>query len=322
MRFSLAADRREHSQALAVVSVSGGKDSMATAVLARDKCGLDNCRFVFADTGNEHELTCEYVNVYLPTVLGPIVTVRADFSREIANKRIYAQEVWPTKGVPNEIVQRALSVLHPTGVPFLDMCLWKGRFPSRMTQFCTQYLKRTPLDNYLLDQMEGDREIQSWRGIRRDESSNRSNALDRELVAEGYWIVQPIVTWTAQQVVDFVIGRGIKLNPLYSQGMHRVGCMPCINSSKDDLLETSKRFSPHIDKIREWERLVSLAAKRGWTTFFADCLRDGETDAEIFQRMQVDERVRWAQTARGGRQMDFIRQGAPQVCSSVYGLCE
>ena len=90
--------------------------------------------------------------------------------------------------MPTEFIARALSVLHPTGVPFLDMCLWKGRFPSRMRQFCTQYLKRLPLDDYLLERMADGLEVSSWRGVRREESQNRRDAAERELTAEGYWI--------------------------------------------------------------------------------------------------------------------------------------
>lgn len=310
-------------ESLAVVSVSGGKDSTATALLALDQ-HRGQCRFVFADTGNEHPLTLGYLRDYLPTKLGhPIETVRADFSRQIAGKRAYVETKWPEKGVPAEIVARALSVLHPTGNPFLDLCIWKGRFPSRKAQFCTQELKRYPLDAYLLDRIaEHDGPVESWRGIRRDESQNRSDAQERELTAEGYWIVHPIVSWTAQQVVDSVIGRGVALNPLYTQGMRRVGCMPCINCGKDELLEISKRFPEHIDKIREWEALVCLAAKRGWTTFFTDSADEDETDAAIFDRLRVDARVKWAQTSRGGKQYDFTRMADGPSCSSIYGLCE
>jgi 3'-phosphoadenosine 5'-phosphosulfate sulfotransferase (PAPS reductase)/FAD synthetase len=56
---------------LAVVSVSGGKDSTATALLAIERYGRENCRFVMADTGHEHEITTAYVTDYLPQALGP-----------------------------------------------------------------------------------------------------------------------------------------------------------------------------------------------------------------------------------------------------------
>lgn len=308
---------------LAVVSVSGGKDSTATALIAMDRMGRENCRFVFADTGNEHELTLEYVNDYMPTVFGEVVTLKADFTRVMAGKRAYIRKHWANHGVPDEFVERALILLQPTGNPFLDLCIWKGRFPSRKAQFCTQELKRRPLDNYMLERLAEGYELSSWRGIRRDESQNRAMAKESEMSAEGWRIEHPIVDWTAQQTVDFVVGRGVKLNPLYSLGMGRVGCMPCINCAKDELLEISKRFPDHIDRIREWEVMVSHAAKRGWTTFFCDSLEDGETDADVFQRLKIDSRIAWAETAHGGRQQDFIRNGpVVEACSSVYGLCE
>jgi 3'-phosphoadenosine 5'-phosphosulfate sulfotransferase (PAPS reductase)/FAD synthetase len=333
---------------LVVVSISGGKDSTATAIRAIKRVGRANVHLVMADTGNEHDLTMRYALDYLPGALGlPVTVVRANFSERIARKRIYVETQWPKDGVPAKIVERALSVLHPTGNPFLDLCLWKGRFPSRKAQFCTQELKRFPLDKYLLDRMVEGHDVESWRGIRRDESTARKDAVTRELVAEDFWIVHPIANWTAQQVVDYVRRHGINLNPLYRNGMRRVGCMPCINCGKDELLAIGQRYPQYIDVIREWERLVSLAAKRGWTTFFttsakiSSVARPGwkyehrvdpltnqpvdewiEPDESIYARNNVDARVRWSQTSRGGRQTDPARLLPVLGCSSQYGLCE
>jgi hypothetical protein len=136
-------------ETLAVVSMSGGKDSTATALLAIETFGPAHVRLVMADTGNEHDLTMEYALDYLPAALGiPVHVVRADLTKRIENKRIYVQEKWPGKGVPQHVIDTALAILHPTGNPFLDLCLWKGRVPSRKAQFCTQELKRYPLDAY------------------------------------------------------------------------------------------------------------------------------------------------------------------------------
>lgn len=306
---------------LAVVSVSGGKDSSATAILAH-RSGQP-CRYVFADTGNEHEETVAYVVEYMPRMLGqPVEVVREDFTARIEGKRRYIEEVWPTKEVPESACRRALGILRPTGVPFLDLCLWKGRFPSRKAQFCTQELKRRPLDRLLLELLAAGERVESWRGIRRDESAARANAQAREIAAEGWEVVHPIVEWTAQQTVDFVLSCGWELNPLYRNGMHRVGCMPCINCRKDELLEIAKRYPEHLDRIREWEALVSEASKRGWTTFFTDSVEDDQTDEQILEALRIDQRVEWAKTARGGRQRDFLREAPPASCSSAYGLCE
>lgn len=138
---------------LRAVSVSGGKDSTAMALLALDQFPSEQVRFLFADTGNEHQSTYEYVHGYLTDRIGPITTVRADFTDRIAAKRDYVRTIWPSKGVSSSIVDRALSALVPSGVPFLDLCLWKGRFPSRKRQFCTQELKTHPLGAAQLDLM-------------------------------------------------------------------------------------------------------------------------------------------------------------------------
>ena len=329
---------------ISVVSVSGGKDSTATALLAIDRYGLDDCRLVFADTGNEHETTYRYIDDLGAALGRPIEAVKADFSARIAAKREYVARHWPGKGVPDEIVQSALAILaEPTGIPFLDLCLWKGRGASRKAQFCTQELKRYPLDAYMLDLLAAGHTLESWQGVRRDESRARAHLPATEPAAEGWQIVRPILDWTAHQVVRFISERGIPLNPLYRQGMRRVGCMPCINACKDELAEIARRFPAHIDKIREWERIMSKAAKRGFTTFMPGSVGRSKTprpgyvyrpdkdngdgpwmegDALIKAAYCIDARVDWALTKRGGRQYDILKTGEPAPCASVYGLCE
>lgn len=312
-----------------VVSFSGGKDSTATALLALEQRDA-TVHLVFADTGHEHPLTLDYIHDYIPRRLGITVdVVRADFTRQIEGKRTYIAEKWAGKGVPQASIDRALAALHPTGIPFLDLCLWKGRFPSRMAQFCTQYLKRWPMDAYMVDHLRATlasgSSLESWQGVRRDESRNRAGVVDRELAPEGWEIVRPIAAWTAADVVAFAQRKGVELNPLYRQGMGRVGCMPCINCGKDELAEIARRFPAEIARVREWERIVSEASKRGLTTFFADSgaqLEEGDTNADIFGRLNIDARVKWALTSRGGKQFSLLKVGEPETCASSYGLCE
>lgn len=306
-----------------IVSFSGGKDSTATLLLALDEQRAEGgeVRCVFADTGNEHESTVEYVQRYIPEALGiEVETVRVDFAPRFAARREYIRDKWPGKGVPAEVVERALRAMQPTGNPFLDICILKGRFPSRMAQFCTQELKRYPLDALMLDALASGAKTESWRGIRRDESTWRRNTEYRTAAAEGYDIVCPIVDWTAQQTVDFVLSRGLKLNALYAQGMTRVGCFPCIHANKSELAEIATRHPAHIDRIAEWEQIVSDASKRGSATFKAF---SSEDDPVTVRRLgNIRERVKWARTTRGGKQYDLLREIEGPSCSSVYGLCE
>ncbi len=319
------------TRGIAVVSLSGGKDSTATALLAMESRDHGTIRLVFADTGHEHPLTIDYVLNYLPRRLNlPVEVIKADFARQIAGKRAWVEAHWTEAGVPPHRITRAMELLQPTGNPFLDLCLWKGRFPSRKAQFCTEQLKMLPFDRYMqaapFVHAEHGQELpnESWRGIRRDESAARRNALTDSVdsTREGriYRVIQPVVDWSAAQVFEYIAAHGVEVNPLYRQGMRRVGCMPCINCSKDELLDIAKRWPAEVERVRAWERLVAEASKRGLATFFADPIGDGPAK-ETYQH--IDERVAWSKTSRGGRQFDLLRARllAPQ-CAGVYGLCE
>lgn len=310
--------------ALPVVSLSGGKDSLATALLAIERHGRDRVRLQYADTGNEHPLVEEYVYEYLPDALGvTIETVRADFSKEIERKRTYIDTVWRDEGVAEDTIKTALEFLVPTGIPFLDLCVWKGRFPSRRAQFCTQELKTRPLTRALFDIARSTNlYVENWQGVRRDESSARKNALVWEDGDCGLWIHRPIATWTAQDTFDIARRHGIKSNPLYSFGCTRVGCMMCINTSKSEISNVQSRWPFVIEKIEKWEFIVRKCSKRQLATFFFFDSKEGRTDIEHYQANNIRQAVAWSQTSRGGQQFDLEHFMPRSECSSQYGLCE
>lgn len=360
-----------------VVSVSGGKDSLATALIALKRCPAGSVLFVFCDTGNEHEQTYAYLD-YLESALGQkIHRLRADFTEQLAAKRVFiardvrhgreyskvpkvdrlGRPVWlrdkagavrlfPVLGddgeptgehAPrqawgwdggrkvrwsNKAKRRALSVMFPSGNPFLDLCMWKGRFPSRKAQFCTQELKRDMAVGFQLNLMEAGHRVVSWQGVRRDESENRKNAKKVERVGRGLWIMRPIVEWTAEQAFALATARGIAHNPLYRQGMTRVGCMPCINVNKGELRAIALRFPAHPQRIAEWEWIVGMCSKRGFSTFVTDA--HGARDRRaVFADLNIWARIEWSKTTRGGRQFDLLQVlDDAMACSSAYGLCE
>lgn len=352
-----------------VVSVSGGKDSLATLLIAIQRFGVANIIAIFCDTGNEHELTYEYLD-YLEVRLGiKIVRLKADFTEQIANKRKFVardqrtrreydtrpvfeadgvtpvpkrdgrgQIVLNKKGKPvqktvkvgggrrvrwsNKAKRRALSVLYPSGNVFLDLCLWKGRFPSRKAQFCTEELKRNMAVEFQMELMDQGHTVVSWQGIRRDESHNRKDAKKIERVAPKLYIYRPIVEWTGLQAVEFATLNEITSNPLYSMGMGRVGCFPCINSNKNELREMAGRFPQHMQRIAGWEIAVGKAGKRGFGTFMTDAHTAKDRRA-VFNDLNIWTRIEWAKTTRGGKQYDLLSvDEEPNGCASSYGLCE
>lgn len=312
-----------------VVSFSGGKDSLATLLLALENCRTGSVSVIFCDTGNEHQITYDYLT-YIEEVCGiTIVRLKADFSREIAAKRIFIandQRTGRDKSGrklrwSNKAKRRALAVLYPTGNPFLDLCLWKGRFPSRKAQFCTEELKRNMAVEFQLTLTDAGHSVVSWQGVRRNESFNRRNAKKIERVGPRLRIFRPIVDRTADEVLAFAALRGIKPNPLYLEGMSRVGCMPCINVNKAELLEISKRFPTELERISEWERLVSDASKHGYSTMMAGT-HDAQDRREVFRDLNIWTRVEWSKTTRGGKQFDLLANDDLPGCSSSYGLCD
>lgn len=311
-----------------LVSVSGGKDSTATLLLALEQHPHDEVFAAFADTGNEHESTYAYVDYLERETKIRIHHVKADFSDRWDRRIEYVRDKWPVKGVSAEVVANVLAVLEqgPTGVPFLDLCLLKGRFPARMAQFCTSELKVFPLTEYTLDLIDRFGAVESWQGVRADESLNRAKLPMWEDKGGGLTIVRPIHKWSVADVFMMHKKYGIEPNPLYKLGMSRVGCMPCINCSKGELLEISKRFPEHIARIAEWERVLASASKYQASTFFHKGPVEAPGDmspSEIMRLGNINEMVGWSQTLRGGRKFDlFSVFEESAACSSSYGLCE
>ena len=306
-----------------IVSVSGGKDSTALLLLAIER-QAENLQAWFADTGHEHQQTYDYID-YLSNKVFPIRVIRADFSDQIARKREFVATKWREHGVPEERVLSALNALVPTGNPFLDLCLWKGRFPSTKARFCSEELKRNPIVEAQLELLDAGNEIWSWQGVRADESLARRDLPELDEVGGGLWNYRPILKWTAEDCFAMHRKHGIKHNPLYEQGMGRVGCMPCIHARKDDLLEISRRFPEEIKRVADWERMVAEASKRGSSTFFVSVQNDPSARDKDISHVShgIHVMVEWAKTSRGGKQYDFLRSDQEfAACSSVYGLCE
>ena len=298
------------------VSVSGGKDSQATALFVRD-LGID-AEYIFADTGHEHPLTMAHLD-YLETVLGTIRRVRADFTRHMSVRRENLQKLWEGE-IPQERIDRALEIIQPTGIPMLDLAILKGRFPSAKARFCTQELKVLPIFQHCYaPAIKAGYSVVSWQGIRADESPSRAAMPMVSIEDPGIIAVRPILHWNAATVFNFNAAHNTRANPLYLNGMGRVGCMPCIMCRKSEVRAIAQRYPEEFERLAEWEGIVKQASKRGLATFFAADKTPGTEDT----RSNAMAVKRWSMTTHGGKQLDLLSESEDSgSCSSIYGLCE
>lgn len=377
-----------------VVNNSGGKDSGATDLLAREilEC---NYRSVAADTGNEHPLTIQHLKTLHEQRGGnPVEIVSAEYGQDLFDKRKdKVIKGWSKKqkimaGAYRGIIMPSLARTDTkfaevwrgnakrlgwgdyespldafeknfirSGNPFLDMCLLHGGFPLGRNRYCTDELKiQVVFDKVLAPILENDREIIQWSGVRGDESDKRATynrfEVDRRREEEDLFNFLPIHSWTAQDVFALYKHFGITPNPLYSQGMGRVGCMPCILVNKGELSEVAARFPEEIERVASWEKQVGMCSR--WIhwmiaghvnrrPFKKDGIQFGssriyppaykvETEAYNGTCMlgprgkmiggNIYDAIDWAKTGRGGATYDLVKASLDtDVCSSKYGLC-
>lgn len=351
-----------------ICSVSGGADSLATMLLAIERADRRsmNLRFLNADLGsNESQITHDYIGYLEQALHIRIDRVRANFDAEFLARRKTIQHHWSQEKrrtehdslckarrqimkpkewkeacvcrvrvsppVAQEIIDRAKALLVPTGEPFLDLCMLKGRFPSRTAQFCTERLKLEPINTIVHPLLDAGVRVVSWIGEMAEESAKRAAKSPIQRIrysGTGQLILyRPIFRWTKADNFRLAKRHGIKPNPLYTMGMKRVGCLPCINCGKSELAQIDQRFPEIINRIREWEHIVALVSRRGAATFFPAPMLPADETGDT--RAQIDKAVEWSKTTRGGWQFDLLQRLARDqadeegaMCESAYGLCE
>lgn len=286
-----------------IIGFSGGIDSQAAANWVLDRFPAQDVILLNSDAGgNEHPLTTEFLRWFSDNV-HPVIFLRATWAD------IYTTDQKDMRVALRRGREKSIAAGHDPDEPiqFVDLAILKGRWPSRMAQFCTSKLKVFPSLRWIVANIEGD--LVRYSGVRRDESSNRKDTPEAEWDDSfGCEIRHPIVAWTKERCFADAAGRGQKVNELYRLGFSRVGCAPCINSSRADIANWAKRFPAMIHKVRDWE-------KRSGRTFYAPMVPGKEIN-------WIDEVVDWANCVRGGRQFALEVLLAPATCESKYGLCE
>lgn len=310
------------------LGISGGKDSTAALLWLYNESGLphNRIRLTFCDTGNEDQLTYSFI--------------------ELLSQQFPIETIYPD-------------------LDFWELSKKRNRFPSTKARFCTQHLKIIPSREYILNLMRAGNEVLLLSGLRWEEGHNNNDRgnlppfeFDDSFACFKYY---PILSWTLEQVWEIhkkylnladvialiekdstlqyktgllasIKTHGIPRNPLYDMGARRVGCFPCINSSKYELRAMTKYRPERIEFIEQKE--IEVGEKRGdnISTFFPrsyipEHLRSKTIQSKEGETMQVPtirDVAKWAQTSRGGKQLnfDFHAYNETGLACDIKGTCE
>lgn len=127
--------------------------------------------------------------------------------------------------------------------------LEENGFPTHRSRFCCRYLKEYKvLDKAIM-------------GVRKAESTKRAKRYSEPTECRFYGskkehvnAIYPILDWTDQEIVEFIVERGIKVHNLYYREdgtidpKRRLGCMCCPLASVNKRREQFKQY-PNMVKI-------------------------------------------------------------------------
>ena len=239
---------KRFSRRLLMISFSGGKDSTVVSDIVRRALGRSDILHIFGDTTLEDENTYEYVKEFREqNPLVPFFEARAEH-----NFHELVDEMGP---------------------------------PSRVMRWCCTIFKAGPINSLL--QTLGDQKVLTFYGIRRAESTRRSQyhrlswnddpdhvgvvvKVDQDDELNGVTVgakigqqvtASPIVNWTEFDVWLYILLNGVDFNKSYRLGYTRVGCWLCpLNSNWSEFL--GALFFPE-DSERWRSQLVDFAKRIG-----------------------------------------------------------
>lgn len=174
----------------------------------------------------------------------------------IKYRAIYKNTTIDPPGTIKHCIENGVEVMKPK-MTFLHMVERNG-MPTRRSRFCCRVLK----EYKVLDM--------AVHGIRRSESTARSKRYteDEPVVCRFYGsgknhvnVILPILSWTDNDVEEFIAERGIKCHPLYydiSGNFHverRLGCLGCpmkADAGRDDYKAYPRLFKQVVKSVIIW----------------------------------------------------------------------
>jgi 3'-phosphoadenosine 5'-phosphosulfate sulfotransferase (PAPS reductase)/FAD synthetase len=272
----------------AIVTFSGGKDSLAALLWIRNN-QTKNFTTVFCDTGWEHPITYRYINEVAEKLGLDIVVLKSKKydgmidlvkkkSRFPSSKRRFCTSELKTvpmidyllDAVKDDfiIIQGIRGAESESRAKMAAQCdyfkyyfepydtntLKLGRLEKRLANKQREKkIDKIQIGKITLDiekvkaRLLSGKEDPKYHTYRKKEVKefHKTHATD---------VLRPVFDWTAQQTIDYILENGLEPNPLYKMGFKRVGCFPCIMSSKPEIYQITQRFPERITEIEAYEK--------------------------------------------------------------------
>lgn len=338
------------SDATHFLGISGGKDSAASAAVAKFS-DIDINLFA-CDTDFEKPETYKYISEFAETYGSEIrVVKRISTEQEFVDRRYDIMKKWRewyTPALRSKAKQRlgvremippmseeqiftALSVMVRSDNEFRNRIILHGSMPKKSGKFCSLELKtelawNEVINAYLESEDHQGEDVVWWSGVRAQESEKRSQLPLYEkcgMDESGYvFNLRPIFFYTHEEVFSILRYMGLPWNPLYEKGDKRVGCNECLEANKAAIRNSFTRDPSSLPFISNLEREVALVNRKA--------VIEGKTHIPFFQEAYrlkrynnwatAEQVFEWSKTKRGSEEIDdsFVIRS----CDSVYGLCD
>lgn len=102
---------------------------------------------------------------------------------------------------------------------------------------------------------------------------------------KGKRVVNPIIDWTTEDVLDFCKAEKVNLCTLYAEGWHRVGCVGCPMAGKKRYMEFARYPTYKKAYIAAFDRMIEERKRRGMMKGFT---RMGDTGVDVFHWWMED----------------------------------
>lgn len=150
--------------------------------------------------------------------------------------------------------------------------------PTRLMRYCCSVLKEKGGRNRAIATgvRRAESRSRSKRGIYEDFNSNKNKriVLNNDNDDKRRWlercqkqaktVINPIVDWNDEDIMNYIQSEGITLNPLYCEGFRRVGCVGCPLGGKKIRYAEFRRYPTYKKAyIHAFDRMLETRKANG-----------------------------------------------------------